>query len=175
MIQEISKLKGFENCTGYYIYSDGRVYSDYKKDFLKPLTNSKGYKYIDLRNRNPVVKMPKIHKLVMLAFSKDKPLEQVNHIDGNKSNNHISNLEYVSNEDNRKHAIENRLKDEIKYEIAQYDLDGNLLNVFRTAEEALIHLGKPPYSGNIGRAIRGHRKTCYGYIWKQYEGSTTRV
>jgi len=34
-------------------------------------------------------------------------------------------------------------------------------------------MGKPEYSGNIGRVIRGKRKTAYGYIWKQIDSSTT--
>ena len=109
----------------------------------------------------------------MLAFSNQDPKEQINHIDGNKTNNHISNLEWVTNRENREHAIENGLKDEIGYGIAQYDLDGNLLNIFETANEACKYLNKPGHAGNIGRAIKGNRKTCYGFIWKQYEGSTT--
>ncbi|WP_410315448.1 NUMOD1 domain-containing DNA-binding protein [Klebsiella pneumoniae] len=53
--------------------------------------------------------------------------------------------------------------------MAQYDLEGNLLNVFYTAQEALEFLGiSNKRSGNIGRCIKGERKTAYGYIWKQY-------
>lgn len=171
----LSEIKGFENCKNYIIYDNGNLYSKKSKRFLKPLKDSKGYYYYDLRNQNIKYKCPKAHRLVMLAFSNQEPKAQINHIDGNKKNNHISNLEWCTNEQNREHAINNNLKNEVDYWIAQYDLDNNLLNVFKTCKEALTYLGKEPkISGNIGRVIKGKRKTAYGYKWKQYEGSTTR-
>lgn len=193
MRKKISEISGFENFEGYEVDSDGNVYSyikhirDKKKGIyigrsihmdneqeIKGSIDSKGYKYIDIRNKVVERKCPKLHRLVALAFLPNpynKP--QVNHIDGNKLNNRIDNLEYVTNKENRQHALESGLKKEIGYNVAQYDLNGNLLNVFVTAREALEHLGKPPNSGNIGRAINGNRKTAYGYVWEQYEGSTT--
>ena len=171
---KLSDIKGFENCTRYIIHENGEVYSSYKKGFLKPLVDSKGYNYIGLRSCNPIIRNPKIHTLVMLAFSDGQKKEQINHIDGIKTNNNLSNLEYVTNRENRIHALNKNLKSEISYGISQHSLDGELISVFDTAKEALIHLGKnPTISGNIGRVIRGERKTAYGYIWKQYEGSTT--
>lgn len=170
----LSEIKGFEDCYNYIIYEDGSIYSKYKQDFLKPLTDSKGYKYISLKHTNSILSCPKVHKLVMLAFIGCQDNMQINHKDGNKSNNHLNNLEYVTNEENRVHALENGLKNEIPYYIDQYDLQGNKLNTFKTCEEALEFLGiKNGSSGNIGRVIRGKRKTAYGYIWKSTEGSTT--
>lgn len=161
-------IEGFENCIGYKIYEDGEIYSTYKKDFMRGNTDSNGYKYIDLRSCNPIIKNPKIHRLIMLAFNSNKPKEQINHIDGDKNNNHINNLEWSTNRDNRIHAIKNGLKDEINYGIAQYDLDDNLLNIFDTASEALEMLEIDGSPGNIGRVIRGSRKSAYGYVWKQH-------
>lgn len=170
----LSEIEGFENCTNYIIYENGSVYSKRKQDFLQPLTDSKGYKYIDIRYTNSILKCPKIHQLVMFAFVGYQENMQVNHKDGNKANNQLSNLEYVTNEENRIHALENGLKDEIPYYVDQYDLQGNKLNTFRTCEEALEFLGiKNGSPGNIGRVIRGKRQTAYGYIWKSTEGSTT--
>ena len=170
----ISDIKGFEKCDDFIIYDDGRIFSLNKKDFMNLSTDSKGYLYIDLRRYNPIIKCPKIHRLVMLAFSEDKPKEQINHKDGNKHNNHIKNLEWCTNKENRIHAIETGLKNEVGYKIAQYDLEHNLLNLFDTCTEAMLFLGKnPKRPGQIGSVIRGERKTAYGYIWKQYNGSTT--
>lgn len=170
----LSEINGFENCSNYIIYENGSIYSKHKQDFLQPLTDSKGYKYIDIRYTNSILKCPKIHQLVMFAFVGYQADMQINHKDGNKSNNHLSNLEYVTNEENRIHALENGLKDEVPYYIDQYDLLGNKLNTFRTCEEALEFLGiKNGSPGNIGRVIRGKRKTAYGYIWRSTEGSTT--
>ena len=175
MKKRLSEIKGFENCDKYIIHSDGRIFSRHSNKFLKPLKDSKGYSYIDIRSKKAKYSCPKVHRLVMLAFGQEKEeKEHINHIDGNKDNNDISNLEYVTNKENRKHAILNGLKDEYNYYIAQYDTKGNLLDVFDTGSEAIEKLGlKSGASGNIGRCIRGKRKTAYGFVWKQYERSTT--
>lgn len=45
-----------------------------------------------------------VHRLVMTTFKGDSKLD-INHVDGNKFNNHISNLEYITHSDNLKHAF----------------------------------------------------------------------
>lgn len=190
-VKHISEIKGYEEFTGYRVGDDGGVYSDWgmkkrRNKISKPFTNEdlgrklkpgvhpKGYCYVDICNKGKR-KSARVHRLVALAFipnPENKP--QVNHIDGNKQNNNVGNLEWVTNRENRIHALNNGLKDEISYGIAQYDLDDNLIDVFPTAKKALESLGiKENIGGNIGRVIRGKRKTAYGYKWKQYEGSTT--
>lgn len=174
MKKRLSEVKGFEDCKEYIIYDDGQIYSENKGDFLKLCEDSKGYLYIDLRSKNTKYKCPKVHKLVMLSFVGEEPDKQINHIDGNKKNNNVNNLEYVTNEQNRIHAINHGLKNEIAYGIEQYDLNGKKINTFRTCQEALNYLNiKNGNSGNIGRAVRGNRKSAYGYIWKNCESSTT--
>lgn len=174
MKKALSEIEGFENCTGYLIYDDGTLYNEKKDKTYKPLTDSKGYKYYDIRHLNARYSCPKVHRLVMLAFSEEVPKPQINHIDGNKSNNSLDNLEWVTNKQNRTHAIDKGLKDEVRYGIAQYDKQGNLVEIYDTCRDALKALGRNyQQSGNIGRAIRGKRATAYGYIWKQCESSTT--
>ena len=170
MYKELNKINGFENCKDYLIYDDGRLYDKGARKFLKPLKDSNGYFYYDFRKFNAKYSCPKVHKLVMLAFSKENPQEQINHIDGNKNNNHIDNLEWCDNDYNRKHAIKFILKNEIDFGIAQYDLNNNLLNIWHTAADAMEWLGKDRRSGGqIGRVIRGKRNTYLGYKWEQYK------
>ena len=186
--KNISEIKGYENVKGYVLSSEGYVYSGHhvkndentgrisivihddinKFKKLKGSEDSKGYLCLDLRKKNGKLNYPKIHRLVAEAFLENpENLPQVNHIDGNKTNNNVENLEWVNNKDNRVHALENKLISGINYGVGQYDLDGNLIDAFDTAREALLKMGKPLTSGNIGRVINGKRKTAYGYIWKQ--------
>lgn len=186
-IKYIKDIKGFEDVEGYSVTSEGDVFSHKKrmpsgkgkftrygvdmniKKGLKPLVDSKGYLYIDLRNNDGTRRCPKVHRLVALAFienPENKP--QINHIDGDKTNNAVSNLEWVTNQENRTHAIISGIKNEINYGIAQCDMEGNVIAVFPTAKKALESLGvQTNTGGNIGRVIRGNRETAYGFKWKQ--------
>jgi len=172
----LNEINGYENCSKYKIYENGDIYNKKGKK-LKLSVDTKGYKYLDIRQQNGKNKCPKIHRLIAEAFLENlenKP--QINHIDGNKLNNSIENLEWCTQEENRKHAIKLGLKDEINYYIVQLSLNNEYIATFRTATEALKSLGKKHSGGNIGRVIRGNRKTAYGYKWislEEYEGSTT--
>jgi hypothetical protein len=72
--------------------------------------NKKGYPEVKLcENNKQEARNP--HRLLALAFIPNtNDLPQVNHIDGNKLNNHISNLEWISNSDNMRHAYRLGLK-----------------------------------------------------------------
>lgn len=102
------KMEHFRDIEGYVgryqITTWGRVYSIDKKMFITPQETKKGYLRVDLINENGMRKHYKVHRLVAKAFIKNpdnKP--QVNHIDGNKHNNSISNLEWVTDEENKLH------------------------------------------------------------------------
>lgn len=167
MEKKINEIYGLEQYEGYTITDKGEIisYKGKKPKNLKLQENNKGYLFIRLRYHSP-----KIHRLVAKSFIPNpENKEQVNHKNGIKSDNRVENLEWVTNQQNREHAINAGLKNEIGYNIAQYDLEDNLLNVFYTAQDALDFLNiSNKRSGNIGRCIKGERKTAYGYIWKQY-------
>lgn len=61
-------------------------------------------------SKNGKVRYFKVHKLVALAFlQKDSAKNQVNHVDGDKTNNNVANLEWISPSDNIKHARDSGL------------------------------------------------------------------
>lgn len=68
-------------------------------------------KYLSVRlSKNGIVKMKLIHRLVAISFLlNNQNKTQVNHIDGNKQNNILSNLEWVTHSENAKHAYINGL------------------------------------------------------------------
>lgn len=94
--------------TDYSISSHGRVLNKHDK-LLETPVNSGGYPSVTLF----VSKLPlycRVHRLVADAFLEVPPFKMtVNHIDGNKLNNNVCNLEWLSLEDNYRHAISNGL------------------------------------------------------------------
>lgn len=95
----------------YEIYDDGRVWSLKRNKFIKPFTNTKGYEMVSLYSLATGEKKKLVHRLVGIAFSENtekKP--QINHIDGNKTNNHISNLEWMTASENNQHAWDTGLR-----------------------------------------------------------------
>jgi hypothetical protein len=133
---------------------------------LKPVKQKKGYLKIGLY-KNKKYYSRQIHRLVATAFI-DNPdkLPQVNHIDGDKNNNSVYNLEWCNNRYNQLHAINNGLRHTKK--VAQYSKNGILIKVWARATEASKALNIDV--GHIGQVCKGLRATAGGYIWK-YEGA----
>lgn len=94
-----------------YTKAKGNEIIHRKEKLLKPQTDNKGYKYVRLYN-SVGFKTKKIHRLVAEIFIENKENKpQVNHKDGNKSNNNVSNLEWCTDLENKQHAIKNGLVD----------------------------------------------------------------
>lgn len=82
-----------------------KKYSYFRKGMYLKFGNSRGYLSVKLYRYNKQ-KQFKIHIIVLTSFDRSpKPGEQCNHKDGNKSNNYIENLEWVTCKENINHAI----------------------------------------------------------------------
>lgn len=84
----------------FIVFEDGRVYK-----LLDPPVSPCGYKFVRIG-----AKSYPLHRVIAQAFipnPENKP--QVNHIDCNKTNNAVSNLEWVTHKENIKHAVEHGL------------------------------------------------------------------
>jgi hypothetical protein len=95
-------IPGYEGL--YKVSSLGRVYSTRTKRYLKPANNGHGYMFVGLHLANEI-KKPYVHRLVAKAFVPN-PFKktEVNHIDGNKTNNAANNLEWLTPSENQLHS-----------------------------------------------------------------------
>ena len=186
-MEEWKPIEGYEG--KYLISNQGKVKSlydksgNYREHILVSRNAKNGYLYVNLY-KNSKSKTKKIHRLVAETFIPNtNNLPCINHIDGNKHNNCIDNLEWCSYSENTKKAIELGLidkekffksgKDNIMYNkhgkehpssipVLQYDLKGNFIKKWdniKDAEKALKLF-------HISNCCKGSRKTCGGYKWK---------
>lgn len=173
----------------YQISNYGKVMSlnyNHTKQNRELLTNENtdGYLSVALCKNNKI-KRYRINRLVAQAFipnPNNKP--QVNHIDGNKKNNFISNLEWCTASENQIHSYKNGLHKILKGEmshrygllgslnptskkVAQYDIDNNLIKIWDSLSDVARTMKKSISS--ISLCCNGHHKTSCGYIWRFYK------
>jgi hypothetical protein len=99
-------VKQFKD-TKYYVESDGRVYSEHSKRYLKPHRMKNGYWLISLGANCKQL----VHRLVAIVYLENpNNLKEVNHKDGNKDNNTVDNLEWCTRKHNCQHALETGLR-----------------------------------------------------------------
>lgn len=89
----------------YEVSSDGYIRRIHTGRILRPCLTHYGYPSVSLRCPGRSQSMV-VHRIVTLAFlGKREPGMTVNHKDGNKTNNRLDNLEYMSLRDNIRHAV----------------------------------------------------------------------
>jgi len=129
-----------------------------------------GYLSISLHVNNKKLIL-KTHRLVATNFlvCPDKSYV-VNHKDGNKTNNNVENLEWVSRTENAKHSFRLGLNKGKKIKVTQYTLDGVFIREYDSPADAENETDI--YQTHISGVCRGARKTAGGYIWKYSAGYT---
>ena len=102
------ELKYFNN---YYITTCGKVISKKTNKVISTYIDTVGYKCVTLKNKNKYIHI-RIHRLMGFAFLGVQRYDyrnQINHIDGNKLNCYLNNLEVISNKGNTEHGYDNNL------------------------------------------------------------------
>jgi len=103
---EMKEIKGFD---GYYAVSDGNIYSSITNKNLSSFVDNVGYKQVVLY-KDKKRHYKRVHRLIAETFIPNKNnLSQVNHINGDKLDNRVENLEWTNNSGNTKHAYDNNM------------------------------------------------------------------
>lgn len=167
-LYQVSNLGNVKSINHYNKFGEKTIL--YKGKVLKQqIIKTNGYLSVNL-SKNGKTKKFLVHRLVAEAFiTNSNNYLVINHIDENKLNNSLDNLEwctYLYNNNYGEHSEKistTRSKNKNK-KVYQYDLKGNLIKIFNNSMEAKKIMG---YKNNsITRCCRKLQKTTGGFIWK---------
>lgn len=163
----------FRDYKKYEIFDDGRIWSYSHNKWIKPQINQKGYFRVHLSDNNNNIKSYLLHRVVYEACTQ-QPIPEgfdINHINENKIDNRFENLNLMTHKENINFGTHNERVSKgntnnpiISKQVAQYDLEGNLINVFPSTSEVQRQLGFE--TSGISRCCNGKNKSSYGFIWK---------
>ena len=189
--------KEYDYSSLYQVSNYGRVRNSRTGRVLKLQRNKNGYIQMMLK-KDANKKMFYVHRLVATMFiSNDDPVNktQVNHVDENKENNCINNLEWVTPKQNQNHgtAIERRSKkmrgkswnlkrprtEEYKQKMSEIKKGKNAGTKNPSAKKVICLETKQVFGcikdaqewsrGDVSKCCRGKQKTAGGYHWQYYE------
>lgn len=171
--------QGVDYSEFYEVSSLGNFRNAKTKRQVKTHVNPKGYLlYVGSLGKRGAQKAFKIHKCVAETFiNNPNNLTDVNHIDGNKANNAVSNLEWCTHRENIRHCVDVLGKLKGKNHVASKavlakDKNGNVVYEFESINQASNYIAKQKkqhygwVSMCIMRVIKGERKTYDNLIWE---------
>lgn len=162
--------------TNYEVSTKGRVRNVKTGRIMKLHINHRGYLKLNLYVNKKRMNFT-VHRLVALAFipNNDTEKTEVNHIDENKTNNCVENLEWVTPKENMNHGTVQERKGKslsktmkgtpshLKIKIRCVELD----RIFESLTEASQELGL--HESNLSYCLSGKYKTCGGFHWEYVE------
>ena len=160
-VETFVKIEGFEK---YEVSNLGRVRNIKSGKILKPQPDKDGYLRLGLYENNKKKKLF-LHRIIATTFiynPEGKPC--VNHIDENKLNNDLSNIEWCTVRENLIHGTRTkRAAEKCFKKVIQLDLNDNVLTEFESMKQAEQKTGV--LVQNISSCCNGKRKSAGGYKW----------
>jgi hypothetical protein len=148
---------------------DGKIYSNYKINKQGIIISKNGHimkpsahEYVSVNLVSDCGKKSKfrVHRLVMITFVPNpENKSDVNHLDENKHNNNIDNLQWATRTENVRHSNSKQVQ--------QINIDTNeVIKTHDCALDALISLKINESDGGISKVCNGKQKTAHGFTWK---------
>ena len=153
--------------TDYSVSTEGEVRKD-TTNYILSQSSQQDYKFVGLIINGKQKRM-RVHRMVALAFI-DNPDNKpyVNHINGNRSDNNVENLEWVTPSENTQHAVDTGLfKSSRARAVVQYNLNGEQMATFESASEAARQTGGS--QSKITMCCRRQRDSANDYQWRYYD------
>lgn len=131
LLEEQWKSVAIPNYEHFLISNYGRVFNSKTNHYIAIGDNGRGYKNCKLKSKGKTITVY-IHRLVAQAFLTDWDItKQVNHIDKNKSNNKVTNLEMVNDSQNKQHS-------QNEYVIGHINAQGKVLEVYDLNDNLIL-------------------------------------
>ena len=153
--------------TDYSVSTEGEVRKDIT-NYILSQSSQQDYKFVGLIINGKQKRM-RVHRMVALTFI-DNPDNKpyVNHINGNRSDNNVENLEWVTPSENTQHAVNTGLfKSGRTRAVIQYNLNGEQMATFESATEAARQTGGS--QSKITMCCRRQRDSANDYQWRYYD------
>lgn len=182
--QQRSLLKKYHKNKMYSVTEGGDIYSHHSNRYLKRSLSATGYSVVNIcvdGKRSPQY----IHRMVAETYlNNDEGYPVVNHKDGDKGNNHVSNLEWCTEKENTLHALNTgllcvaddhpnaRTEDAVIHQICKYFQDG------LTTGEVLMRIQDPTLNRSKLLKIRSRaswRSISKNYIWEDYPNKRNKL
>ena len=164
-------LEIIDGLNGYQISSKGRFKN--KDGKVKDKFNiGCGYSEIKVKQKGSHLKIHHLVAKVFISNPLNKPF--VNHKDGNKLNNNVNNLEWVTNSENVQHGYDTGLNMQGLSPIIQYDATGkNIIAEYKSINDAAkcLKIGQ----SNISACCRGKSLTAGGFHFKYKENKEIHI
>lgn len=159
--------------TDYSVSTEGEVRKD-KTNYILTQSVQQDYKFVTLLINGHQKRM-RVHRMVAETFIPN-PLQKpyVNHINGNRGDNNVENLEWVTPAENSQHAVAQGLWNKGKSRpVVQYNLDGIEMATYPSAAEAARQTGCS--QSKITMCCRRQRETTNDYQWRYFDDENKNV
>lgn len=162
-----------DNITTFYAVSNNGLIKNMNRNKELKTHIQNGYLHVTLSiNKKP--KRFNVHRLVAIMFIPNNNLERniVNHKDGNKINNKVENLEWVTAQENTQHAWDTGLAvSVVKRKIKQFDLSGNYIKTYNSIVDAAHETNSS--DTKIVSCCKKERISHNNFFWQYEEDENT--
>lgn len=163
----MEKWTTIQEASNYEVSTYGNIRNKTTQKILKGRLTKSGYLQVSLKiDETNKFSNRYIHRLVAIYWI-DNPEDkrEVNHKDGNKENNNINNLEWVTSSENQKHRHSIGINKTSNRRVGKFTKDGELVAEYNSIQEA-ANAENNGIRVSIDNVVHGKRKSLKGFVWK---------